>query len=471
MSHTTVPITSLPAQPGPTGNQTHALEDLRRRVVGRLYTPADAEWNSARMAWVVNIPQHPMAVLEVHDADDVIAAVRWAVDNGCQVTAQPTGHGGMSTLDQTVLLRTRALGGIEVDVQRRTATVGAGVKAGELCDALEGTGLTFLCGSNPDPSVTGMTITGGISWFGRAYGLGADSIVSVELVDGLGRCRRLSATEDPELFWAVRGGGGDFGIITRLEVALHPAPAVYGGRFLWPIEQMEPVLRTFREATETAPEELSTWFHVYRFPPLPEVPEPIRGRAFAAVAVAHIGSAEEAEPHLAAYRAIPGMVMDLVGEVPLSELGSIAEEPTDPMPGMQRSHLLDDLDEDAITALVATVGPDSGSPLTIVQIRHLGGAFAADRDGRGSHGPVTEPYNVFALGVPAVPELVAPIEMFFGRVSAAVAHVASGRTLLNFLEFDEEPGKWWSPATRERLAAAKHVSDPLGTIRSNRPVG
>jgi hypothetical protein len=164
------------------------------------------------------------------------------------------------------------------------------------------------------------------------------------------------------------------------------------------------------------------------------------------------------------------MAMDLVGEVPLSALGSIADEPTDPIPGMQRSHLLDALDDDAIAALVATVGPDSGSPLTIVQIRHLGGAFAADREGRGSHGKVTEPYSVFALGVPAVPELVAPIEMFFGRLSAAVAHVASGRTLLNFLEYDEDPGTWWSSETRERLAAAKQVSDPLGTIRSNRSV-
>jgi FAD/FMN-containing dehydrogenase len=468
MSDVTIPAPTTPAQRA--GNQTHVLEDLRRRVVGRLYTPADAEWNSARMAWVVNIPQHPMAVLEVHDADDVVAAVRWAVEHGCRVTAQPTGHAGISTLDQTVLLRTRALGGIDIDVQRRTATVGAGVKAGELCDALEGTGMTFLCGSNPDPSVTGMTITGGISWFGRAYGLGADSIVSIELVDGLGRCRRLSATEDPELFWAVRGGGGDFGVITRLEVALHPCAEVYGGRLLWPIEQMDAVLRTFREATESAPEQLTTWFHVYRFPPLPEIPEPIRGKAFAGVAVAFIGSRAEAEPHLAAYRAIPGMAMDLVGEVPLSALGAIADEPTDPIPGMQRSHLLDALDDDAIAALVATVGPDSGSPLTIVQIRHLGGAFAADREGRGSHGKVTEPYSVFALGVPAVRELVAPIELFFGRLSAAVAHVASGRTLLNFLEYDEDPGTWWSSETRERLAAAKQVSDPLGTIRSNRPV-
>ena len=311
---------------------------------------------------------------------------------------------------------------------------------------------------------------GGLSPLGRLHGWAADRVRRVRLVTADGRARELTETTDPELFWAVRGGGGDFGIITQLEVALHPAPAVYGGRFMWPIEKTDEVLRTFKRATETAPEQLTTWFHVLQFPPLPELPEPIRGKSFASVAVAYIGSAEEAEPHLAAYRAIPGMVMDLVADVPLSQLSSIADEPTDPMPGMQHSWLLDELDGDAMTAIVAMVGPDSGSPLTIVQIRHFGGAFAADREGRGSHGAVTEPYSVFALGVPAVPGLVAPIEMFFGRVGAAVAHVASGRTLLNFLEFDENPGKWWTAATRERLASAKQVSDPLHTIRSNRPV-
>ncbi len=224
--------------PSPTGNQSHALDDLRRRVAGRLHTPADPSWDAVRTPWVVNVPQHPMAVLEVRDADDVVAAVRWAVDHGVQVTAQPTGHGAGPAFDQVLLLRTRGLDGIEVDVERRTAWVGAGVKSGELLAQLDGTGLTFLAGSNPDPTVVGMTITGGISWFGRGFGLGADSIVTVEIVDGLGRLRRLSATEDAELFWAVRGGGGDFGIITRIEVALHPAPEVYGGRLLWPVEQM-----------------------------------------------------------------------------------------------------------------------------------------------------------------------------------------------------------------------------------------
>ena len=451
-------------------DQSHALEELRRLVAGRLHTPTEPTWDQARTPWNVHVEQHPMAVLEVHDTDDVIAAVRWADQQGVQVTAQPVGHGANFTLEGTLILRTRGLHGIDVDVHRRTAWVGAGVKAGELLAELEGTGLTFLAGSNPDPTVVGLTITGGISWFGRKYGLGADSVVTVELVDGMGRLRRASATEDAELFWAVRGGGGDFGIITRMEVALHPAPQVYGGRLLWPIEQMGAVLRTFATVTASAPEELTTWFHSYHFPPVPELPDAIRGKAFASVAVTFLGSREEAEQLLAPYRAISGLVMDLIDEVPLSELGSVADEPTDPTPGFHRSHLLTHLDEAGIAALVATVGPGSGSPLPVFQVRHLGGAFAREVDGAGAHGPVTEPYSVFALGVPVVPELMEPIKLHLGRVSASVAHLSSGRTLLNFQEHGEDPGLWWSPETRARLAEVKRASDPLDTIRSNRPV-
>ena len=238
----------------------------------------------------------------------------------------------------------------------------------------------------------------------------------------------------------MRGGGGDFGIITRMEVALHPAPEVYGGRMLWPIEQMGDVLRTFKAVTEEAPNELTIWYHTYQFPPMPEIPEPIRGKGFAAIAVAYLGNRADAEALLAPFRALPGLAMDLMGEVPLAELSSIADEPTDPMPAMQRSALLTGLDDDAIDALVAVVGADSGSPLPVVQIRHLGGAFADTVDGGGAHGPVSEPYNLFALGVPAVPELVEVIGVFFGRISAAVAHVSSGRTLLNFLDGTEDPG-------------------------------
>ena len=275
--------------------------------------------------------------------------------------------------------------GIEVDVQRRTAWVGAGVKGGELLAELDGTGLTFLAGSNPDPTVVGMTITGGISWFSRAYGLGADSIVTVELVDGLGRLRRVSATEDPELFWAVRGGGGDFGIITRMEVALHPAPEVYGGRMLWPIEQMGDVLRTFKAVTEEAPDELTIWYHTYQFPPLPEIPEPIRGKG---VRLDRRRLPRRPRGRRGAAGAVPraaraGDGPDGRGAAGRARARSPTSRPTR-CRACSAPRLLTHLDEDTIDALVAVVGADSGSPLPIVQIRHLGGAFADDRGRRAA---------------------------------------------------------------------------------------
>ncbi|HKJ11981.1 MAG TPA: FAD-binding oxidoreductase [Ornithinimicrobium sp.] len=451
-------------------DQAAALDALRRRVSGVLVTREEAEWDLARMPWLVNIPQDPLAVLTVRDVDDIVAAVGWAGEHGVQVTAQPTGHGANDALEGALILRTGALGGIEVDTERATAWVGAGVRAGELCTALDGTGLTYLCGSNSDPTVVGMTITGGISWLGRAYGIGSDSILAAELVDAGGVLRQVSATEDPELFWALRGGGGDFGIITRLQLALHPAPHLYGGQMMWPAEHMHDVLTAFRDVTRTAPEELSLWFHLWNFPPIPEVPEPLRGRSFTGVVLTFLGSPEDAEAHLAPLRAVAGLAIDTVGIVGPGQLADLAAEPTEPMPAMQCSRLMDGLDDATIAALTEVAGPGSGSPLLIVQIRHLGGAFARPVPDGGAHGPVAEEYSLFALGVPAVPELVQVILATFARVEGAVGDATSGRTLLNFLEVGEDPSRWWDEPTRDRLAAAKRTYDPHGTIRSNRPV-
>ena len=292
-----------------------ALDELRGTIAGQVYAPGDPDWDRVRTPWALAIEQTPLAVVEVADAEDVRRAVRWAVRHDRQVTAQPVGHGASNSFDKVLLLRTRALNSIAIDLSAGTATVGAGVKAGELLAALDGTGLTFLAGSNPDPSVVGMTITGGMSWFGRKYGLAANAVVSFELVDAYGRLRRVSPTEDPDLFWAVRGGGGDFGIITALELRLMPGSQLYGGRLLWPVEQMPEVLRAFRTVTATAPDELTLWYHTYQFPPAPEVPEPLRGQAFASVAVGYLGNAETAEELLTPFRAIPGIVMDLLGPV------------------------------------------------------------------------------------------------------------------------------------------------------------
>ncbi len=201
-----------------------ALDELRGTIAGQVYAPGDPDWDRVRTPWALAVEQTPLAVVEVADAEDVRRAVRWAVRH------DRPGHRAAGRPRREQLLRQGAAAphpGAELHHHRPaagTATVGAGVKAGELLAALDGTGLTFLAGSNPDPSVVGMTITGGMSWFGRQYGLAANAVCSFDLVDASAGSAESAATEDPELFWAIRGGGGDFGIITALELRLHPAP-------------------------------------------------------------------------------------------------------------------------------------------------------------------------------------------------------------------------------------------------------
>lgn len=447
-----------------------ALTELRGATAGRLHTPADPDWNDVSRPWLVNVQQQPCAVLDVAGVDDVRIAVEWALRHRVPVAAQPTGHGATGTADGSLLLRTRRLGGIRIDAERRTAWVGAGVQAGELLAALDGTGLVYLGGSHPGTSVVGVTLTGGLGWFSRLHGVGADSVVAVELVDGTGFSRTVTATDDPELFWALRGGGGDFGVVTGLELRLHPAPQVWGGRLMWPAERMREVLLAYQEVTANAPHELSVWCQTTHFPPLQHLPEQLRGRSFTIVALAHVGSGEDAERHLRPFRAIPGAVLDTVGEVPLGALRTITDEPVDPMPAMESSTLLTDLDDQLIDDLVASVGADSGTPITMLQLRHLGGALAEEREGGGCFGTVPERYLLFAMAVAAVPELAAPIRSAFAGLDEVTARCSTGRAMPAFLG-ERSSDAWWTPATRARLVAAKAAADPAGVIRSNRPVG
>ena len=447
------------------------LDSLRRAVTGPVLGPGDVGWDRARSPWAVAVDQRPLAVVQVADAHDVEAAVRWAVSNGRQVSAQPVGHGAYDALEGVLLLRTRALNAIEVDVAGGTVTVGAGVKVGELLAALQGTGWTFLAGSNGDPTVVAMTIGGGLSWFGRAHGMTANRVLRADLVDAHGHSRQVSAAADPDLFWAVRGGGGDFGIITSLKLELVPGPQLYGGQLMWPVEQMAAVLAAFREVTTSAPEQLSLWYATMRFPPLPVIPEPLRGRAFAAVAVAFLGLEDAGRDLLGPLREVPGLALDTLAPMAMEDLGQITAEPVDPTPVMQQSMLLHDLDDDLIADLTAVVGPDSGSPLMMLQIRHLGGALARpDTDG-GACGHLVDPYLLFALGVPAVPALVGALQNSFVRLAQAVGGHTDGSTVANFLEPGGDLGRIWPPQTRHRLAQIKQRVDPQSVFRSNRPTG
>ena len=445
-------------------------DSLRLVVSGRLVTPSDADFQDVRTPWIVNVDQQPAAVLEVAHVGDVVEAVRFAAAHGTSVSVQPTGHAPRTTLDGTLLLRTGALHGIEVDRVRGTVSVGAGVKWGELCTALEGTGLMALAGSNPDPSVVGLILGGGVSWFTRAHGFTANSVVSFDVVDPSGELVHVTRASDPDLFWALRGGGGDFGIVVRLELALFHAPEMYGGQLLWPVEHAPVVLKAFRDLALVAPRELTLWAHVMHFPPIPDVPEPLRGRSFVNVAATYLGSEQMANILLWSLRDAAPVEMDLMRVITPGSLDAVAAEPTEPMPALEHSMLLTGLDDAAIDDLCAAVSDPRLCPLMLVQIRGLGGAFADDGTAGGAVRPVTEPFQVLALGVPAVPELAEAIPHAFSAVDAALGRLASGHRMPNFVGEGQDDATGYDAERLARLQEIKRERDPQGVIRSNKPV-
>jgi len=454
----------------PTTTPVRPWDDLRAVVTGRLVTRDDPGYEEVRRGWVVNVDQRPAAVLEVADTTDVVTAVCWAAGHGLSVSAQPSGHAARTTLDDTLLLRTRALDGVEVDRVRGTVTVGAGVKWGELCAALDDTSLMALAGSNPDPTVVGLALGGGVSWFSRLHGFTANSVVAVDLVDASGALVHVTATSDPDLFWALRGGGGDFGIVVSMELELFPAPELYGGQLMWPVAQAPVVLRAFRDLALVAPRELTLWAFVIHFPPLPDVPERLRGQSFVTVAATYVGPPRLAEMLLWSLREAAPVAMDTMGPFRPSELGTVAQEPTHPMPSMEHSMLLTGLDDEAIDAILEVVGDARTSPLMLTQIRGLGGAFADDSPAGGAVRPVPEPFQVLAVGVPAVPELAAAIPHAFAALDGALLRLSAPHLMPNFAGAAQSDAAGYDAERLARLRDIKRQRDPRGVIRSNKPV-
>lgn len=447
-----------------------ALEALGRLLPGRVVLPGDPAWPTVRLPWTVNVDQHPAAVVTVRDADDVATVVRHAASCGLTVSAQPLGHGASPALSGTVLLRTGALDELRVDPASSIARVGAGTRWGALQSAAAAYDLTGLVGSSHDPTVVGLALGGGMSWFGRPYGFTANTVRAVELVDPAGERVRVDADSDPDLFWALRGGGGEFGLVTAMELELQPLPGLHGGRLLWPIEQASAVWRAYLELAESAPAPVTVWSTLLQLPPLPTIPEPLRGGRFATIELACVGGPELLAAALRPLRGLPAPLIDQTGPVPLTVLDQVLAEPVDPMPSLHHAELVDHLDASLVDDLLDAVGPDSGSRLLMVHLRRLGGALAREAVGGGAVGSLSEDYLVMGLGVPFDPASGAALGQDLGRLREAVAPAATGRVPYNFFTPGEDRTRVHAPDTLARLRALKDARDPERVIRSNLPL-
>lgn len=459
----------------PTGHDATVLDPLallQAAVRGRVLLPGDELFERSAQPWNVAVAQRPAAVVEVADAADVIAVVDVARSAGLVVSAQPGGHGATRALDGTVLVRTHALDEVWVDADARVARVGAGVKWGALLTALDGTGLIALAGSNPDVSVVGYLLGGGMSWFGRRHGVAARALRAVELVDGTGTHRWVTDESDPDLMWALRGGGGELGVVTRVEIALQAEPELHGGKLMFPIADAAAVLAAFAALTQQATDGLTCWASLMHFPPLAEMPDLIRGQSFAVVDLTWLGPAWQAAALLAPLRAVATPVVDTVGPVDIGRLGEVAAEPTTPTPAIDWSMTLRTLDPDTIQRLLDVAGDRTRCALTSIQVRHLGGAFSEPIAGApGAIDRVDGEYLAFAFGIPAVPELVEPIRASLQALARALDPVSLGRTPLTMLGAGQPLSAVHDEPTLARLRSVKERVDPDRVIRGNHPLG
>jgi hypothetical protein len=446
-----------------------AFAALRPRLRGRLVVRADGWWDAARAAWNLAVDQQPSAVVEAQDARDVVETVRFARARGLRVAPQGTGHNAapLGELRGTILLKTHAMRGIRIDAEARTARVEAGVLWQELVDAAAEHGLCGLLGSSPDVGVVGYTVGGGLSWFGRKHGLSCSSVLAAEVVTADGELRRVDPQHEPELFWALRGGGGGFAVVTALELQLFPVREVHAGALFWPMDRGEDVWLTWREWVDTLPEDMTTWARFMQFPPIPDVPEPLRGGSFMIVEACHLGTREEADALLAELRRLEP-VMDTFATIATTALPHVHMDPEHPVPATGEGMLLADFPDEAVHELVRLAGAGSGSPLVSVEVRHLGGALA--RAGTGALQSLRGRFAVFAVGAAPTPELGRLVDEHCDKVLAALAPWDSGARYLNFSERSADPSAFFPPTTLARLRDVKSRYDAGDVLRSNHPI-
>jgi FAD/FMN-containing dehydrogenase len=416
-----------------------ALDGVRGRVV----RPGDAGWDAARRSWNLAVDQRPAAVVEADGPADVQAVLR----SGARVAAQSTGHGaeGLPDLDGAVLLKTGRLRdlAVEGDVVR----AGAGALAGDVAAAAGRRGLAPVLGLAAGVGVTGLALGGGTGWLSRAHGLACSNVRAFEVVLPSGEPVRVDAEHEPELFWALRGGGGRFAVVTAIELAAHPVQAVSAGTLAWPVERAGEVLERFRDWTHGLPETIGAVFRYLALPDVDAVPPPLRGRRIVAVVAAALGG----EGHEVIEPLRGDTLVDTFGPVAAADLVRVAGDPEDPMPTRGDGFLLDDLDVDAIAGLI-----DGLDPLGMLELRLLGGALGRAPRGHGALARLDAAFALFAAGAAVDAGAQAAIDERLGDLRERLAPWRAAQGMPG----TSGAAAAFDAAARERLEAVRDAFDP-----------
>jgi hypothetical protein len=438
---------------------------------GTFLTPEDEGFDAARQAWNLAVDQRPAAIAYANDANEVAAAVRLASERGLRVAPQGTGHGAapLGDLGDTVLLKTMRMTGLEIDPAARRARAEAGVLCGDVAVAAGEHGLVALHGSSPDVGVLGYTLGGGLGWLARRHGLACNRVLAAEVVTADGEIRRVSPDDEPDLFWALRGGGGAFAAVTAIEFELLPLSAAYAGWLVWEADAAGEVVHAFREWAPGAPPEITTSLRLLHLPPFPEVPEPLRDRPVVAIDGAYLGSEADGAELLEPLRKAAPLVMDTFETIPAPALVRLHGDPEQPVPVMGDGFQVPELTPQAADAFVEAGGPGSGSPLLFLELRQLGGALAEAPEDAGVLGALADHYALFGVGIVMGEGMAEAIGAHIERVREAMAPWRGG-TYLNFSEMPGDAADAFDGGTYARLRDVKARYDASDLFRSNHPV-
>ncbi len=441
-----------------------------------LAVAGEPDYDAATQVFNLHAPVHPVAALTAHTVAEVRAAVRYARTEGLVARVHSTGHGAGAAraMADAVLIRTQLDGGVQVDPQRRLARVPAGTRWAEVVEAADAFGLAAPHGTSGDVGVVGYSLRGGLSIYGRKVGLAVNSVRAVELVTADGELRRVDLAEDPELFWAVRGGGGGLGVVTAIEIELFPASQVSTGATYWSGARAAEVMDRWLAWTAGAPPEVTTSLQVLNLPDAPEVPDFLKGGTVIGIAGAILGGEsdpglawQQAQSLLAPLRAIEDPLLDTWQACSPREAALAQLAPNEPAPLVGEHLLLGELGDRGAAAFLDVTGPGSGSPLVSAELRHLGGALAVADDAGGAFGQLNAAYAYLGVAVPDGPDGAAEIEKHCAVVRAALAPWDTGRTAPTLVESGSQPQAHLDPDLIEAVDRVRLRVDPDGLFRGD----
>ena len=445
-----------------------ALRELQASLPGKVFLPSDTQYPALSQPFNLSIRQSPAVIVTAQSAEDILHAIHFARQAGTGLAVQGSAHGTVVPADGAILINTRQMRAVQVDPVKQTARIEAGAKWGEVLEVTQLSGLAPLLGSSPDVGVAGYTLGGGKGWLARKYGLALDSVIASELVTANGQKITASQTENSDLFWGLRGGGGSLGIITSLEIQLYPVTQVYAGNLYYPVQQAREVFNRYRDWVKSAPEEMTSAFVIMNYPDLPALPDFLRGKSFAMLRGCYAGPDVEGEALLEPWRKWQTPAIDDFKSLPFSQVAAISNDPVDPVPSSSTGVWLSSLSDQVIDTVVRYAPAGQGSPIVVTEVRHAGGAIARVDPTSTAYGNREAEFSLQMIGITATPEMAANLKSYTKQVKAALADSLTGGVYPNFLDGVEAVQRirdGYSPETFQRLMALKAKYDPDNLLR------